>query len=52
MVPLLASVAIGVAVRYLVPVPEGVTLQAWSLLSIFVSTIAGKCSIQPSGRNT
>ena len=39
--PLLASVAVGLALRFLVPVPAGVTLQAWTLLSIFTSTIVG-----------
>ena len=41
LVPLAASVAIGAALRFAVPVPAGVTLQAWTLLAIFVSTIAG-----------
>ena len=41
LVPLAASVAIGLALRFLVPVPAGVSLQAWTLLAIFVSTIAG-----------
>ena len=41
LVPLAASVAIGLALRFAVPVPAGVTLQAWTLLAIFVSTIAG-----------
>lgn len=41
LVPLLGSVAIGVALRFLVPIPTGLTTQAWTLLSIFVSTIAG-----------
>lgn len=41
LVPLLASCAIGLALRFLVPVPAGLTTQAWTLLSIFVSTIAG-----------
>ncbi len=40
-VPLLMSVSIGLALRFLVPPPIGVTMQAWTLLSIFVSTIAG-----------
>lgn len=39
--PLAASLAIGLAIRFLIPVPEGLTSNAWSLLSIFVSTIAG-----------
>lgn len=41
-VPLLLSVAIGAALRFLVPIPSGITVQAWTLLSIFVSTITGK----------
>ena len=41
-VPLLLSAAIGVALRFLVPIPDGLTTQAWTLLSIFVSTIAGR----------
>lgn len=41
-VPLLLSIAIGVALRFLVPIPSGITIQAWTLLSIFVSTITGK----------
>ncbi|KAL3139030.1 cytochrome P450-dit2 [Trebouxia sp. C0010 RCD-2024] len=40
-VPLLISIAIGVALRFLVPIPSGITVQAWTLLSIFVSTITG-----------
>lgn len=39
--PLLLSCAIGAALRFLVPIPEGITVQAWTLLSIFVSTITG-----------
>jgi hypothetical protein len=30
------------AVRFLAPIPVGITTQAWTLLSIFVSTIAGE----------
>ncbi|XP_050366427.1 dicarboxylate transporter 2.1, chloroplastic-like [Argentina anserina] len=41
LVPLLLSVAIGLAVRFLVPKPVEVTSQAWQLLAIFLSTIAG-----------
>jgi DASS family divalent anion:Na+ symporter len=37
----LVSIAVGLAIRFLVPCPEGVTMQAWTLLSIFISTIAG-----------
>ena len=43
-VPLLASVAVGMVLRFLVPVPTGLSTQAWTLLSIFVSTIAGAAS--------
>ncbi|XP_039127670.1 dicarboxylate transporter 2.1, chloroplastic-like [Dioscorea cayenensis subsp. rotundata] len=39
--PLAISIAIGLAVRFLVPRPAEVSLQAWQLLSIFLSTIAG-----------
>lgn len=39
--PLLISIAAGLAVRFLVPRPAEVTPQAWQLLSIFFSTIAG-----------
>lgn len=41
-VPFLAAVGIGLALRFLVPIPVGITVQAWTLLSIFVSTIAGE----------
>ncbi|CAN1200120.1 Dicarboxylate transporter 1, chloroplastic [Linum perenne] len=40
MKPLLASIATGVAIWY-VPVPAGVTKQAWQLLAIFLATIVG-----------
>jgi len=39
--PLLISLAAGLAVRFLVPRPAEVTPEAWQLLSIFLSTIAG-----------
>jgi len=41
--PLPAAVAIGVGllVRFLVPVPGGISEQAWSLFAIFLSTIVG-----------
>uniref|UniRef100_A0A0C9S8S9 TSA: Wollemia nobilis Ref_Wollemi_Transcript_3696_2163 transcribed RNA sequence n=1 Tax=Wollemia nobilis TaxID=56998 RepID=A0A0C9S8S9_9CONI len=39
--PLVISVAVGLIVRFLVPKPVEVTAQAWQLLSIFLSTIAG-----------
>ncbi|PIN14719.1 hypothetical protein CDL12_12653 [Handroanthus impetiginosus] len=40
-IPLIVSLAIGIAVRFFVPRPPEVTPQAWQLLSIFLSTIAG-----------
>ncbi|THU66952.1 hypothetical protein C4D60_Mb05t19590 [Musa balbisiana] len=40
-VPLAISLAVGLAVRFLVPRPVEVTPQAWQLLAIFLSTIAG-----------
>ncbi|CAA0806709.1 Dicarboxylate transporter 2.1- chloroplastic [Striga hermonthica] len=40
-IPLIISLAIGLAVRFFVPRPPEVTPQAWQLLSIFLSTIAG-----------
>ena len=41
-VPLAAAVGLGVALRFLVPIPAGITVQAWTLLSIFVSAIVGE----------
>ena len=40
--PLLLSLAIGAVIQFLVPVPASVTRQAWSLLALFVATIAGE----------
>ncbi|RZS01676.1 hypothetical protein BHM03_00031629 [Ensete ventricosum] len=40
-IPFAISAAIGLAVRFLVPRPVEVTPQAWQLLAIFLSTIAG-----------
>ncbi|KAJ4847144.1 cytochrome P450-dit2 [Turnera subulata] len=40
-VPFVISVAIGLIVRFAVPIPAEVTKQAWQLLAIFLSTIAG-----------
>ncbi|CAI7792955.1 unnamed protein product [Closterium sp. NIES-53] len=40
-IPFIISVGVGLAVRFLVPVPAGVTTQAWQLLAIFLSTITG-----------
>ncbi|KAK4252790.1 hypothetical protein QN277_014332 [Acacia crassicarpa] len=39
--PLFISISIGLIVQFLVPKPVEVTPQAWQLLSIFLSTIAG-----------
>ena len=44
-VPFAASVGLGLALRFLVPIPAGITVQAWSLLSIFVSAIAGAAGL-------
>jgi Sodium:sulfate symporter transmembrane region len=41
LIPLVISVGIGLAVRFLLPKPVGVSKQAWQLLAIFMSTIAG-----------
>jgi hypothetical protein len=41
LVPALQAIAVGLALRFLVPIPAGVTAQGWSLLSIFVTTILG-----------
>ncbi|CAL5434347.1 unnamed protein product [Camellia sinensis] len=40
-VPLVISLAVGLIVRFFVPKPPEVSLQAWQLLAIFLSTIAG-----------
>jgi di/tricarboxylate transporter len=39
--PFVVSVGLGLALRYLVAKPASVTTQAWQLLAIFLSTIAG-----------
>ncbi|XP_050210552.1 dicarboxylate transporter 2.1, chloroplastic [Mercurialis annua] len=39
--PLIISIAIGVILRFFIPKPVEVTPQAWQLLAIFMSTIAG-----------
>lgn len=41
-VPLFASVGLGLAIRFFAPIPAGISTEAWTLLSIFVSTIAGR----------
>ncbi|KAK7328125.1 hypothetical protein VNO77_22221 [Canavalia gladiata] len=40
-IPLIISICIGLIVRFVVPKPVEVTPEAWQLLSIFLSTIAG-----------
>eukprot|EP00803_Ostreobium_quekettii_P001978 evm.model.scf_1858.2 EVM.evm.TU.scf_1858.2 scf_1858:5517-13692(+) len=40
-VPLAITLAIGLVLRFLVPIPEGITAKGWTLLSIFLSTIGG-----------
>ncbi|XP_071691631.1 dicarboxylate transporter 2.1, chloroplastic-like isoform X2 [Rutidosis leptorrhynchoides] len=40
-VPLVLSLAVGLILRFVIEKPDGITDQAWQLLSIFVSTIAG-----------
>ncbi|KAF5444196.1 hypothetical protein F2P56_036690 [Juglans regia] len=40
-IPFIISISIGLIVRFLVPKPPQVTPQAWQLLSIFLSTVAG-----------
>ncbi|XP_002525819.3 dicarboxylate transporter 2.1, chloroplastic [Ricinus communis] len=40
-VPLIVSIAVGVILRFFIPKPVEVTPQAWQLLAIFISTIAG-----------
>ncbi|KAF5733357.1 Dicarboxylate transport 2.1 [Tripterygium wilfordii] len=40
-IPFIVSIAIGLIVRFFVPKPVEVTPQAWQLLAIFSSTIAG-----------
>ncbi|KAK6125813.1 hypothetical protein DH2020_040442 [Rehmannia glutinosa] len=39
--PLLISVAVGLILRFAVPKPHAVTPKAWSLLSIFITTVCG-----------
>ncbi|KAL6754020.1 2-oxoglutarate/malate translocator [Haematococcus lacustris] len=40
-VPALQAIAVGLAIRFLAPIPAGVSEQGWTLLSIFVTTILG-----------
>lgn len=39
--PLAMSVAVGLVIRYLCPIPASLDPQAWSILAIFAATIAG-----------
>ncbi|KAL1831752.1 hypothetical protein ACET3Z_001403 [Daucus carota] len=41
LIPLIFSISVGLFLRFLIPKPHELTLQAWQLLSIFVSTISG-----------
>ncbi len=40
-VPLVVCVSLGLVLNFAVPTPAGISQQGWTLLSIFVSTIAG-----------
>ena len=40
-IPFIISVLIGLLVRFVAPIPTGVTERAWTLLSVFVTTISG-----------
>lgn len=39
--PLAVAAGLGLLLRFAVPIPAGITLQGWTLLSIFVSAIVG-----------
>lgn len=39
--PLALALGLGLLLRFAVPIPVGITLQGWTLLSIFVSAIVG-----------
>lgn len=39
-IPMLIAVALGLLIWFVIPVPEGVTENAWHLLALFVATIA------------
>ena len=41
MVPAIQAISLGLALRFLVPIPMDITDQGWSLLSIFVTTVLG-----------
>ena len=38
--PMAIAVALGLVIGFVIPVPEGVTPNAWHLLALFVGTIA------------
>eukprot|EP00899_Mesostigma_viride_P020051 jgi/Mesvir1/28047/Mv04650-RA.1 len=40
-IPLAMSVAVGLIVRFVISKPEAITMQAWQLFAIFLSTITG-----------
>lgn len=40
-IPSMVALALGLTIWFVIPVPEGVTPQAWHLLAIFIGTIAG-----------
>ncbi|CAE6917152.1 DIT2-1, partial [Symbiodinium sp. CCMP2592] len=40
-VPTAISVGIGLIIRFVCPVPEGVSAQGWSILALFVATVTG-----------
>mmetsp|Transcript_29394 Transcript_29394/g.49375 ORF Transcript_29394/g.49375 Transcript_29394/m.49375 type:complete len:573 (+) Transcript_29394:95-1813(+) len=40
-VPALFAISVGLIVRYVIPMPVGVSPQGWQLLSIFLATITG-----------
>ncbi|CAK9040461.1 unnamed protein product [Durusdinium trenchii] len=39
--PSAVSVGIGLFIRYVLPIPTGVSQQGWSMLALFVATVAG-----------
>ncbi|CAE8645913.1 unnamed protein product, partial [Polarella glacialis] len=41
LVPMAISVGLGLLIRFVIPIPEGVSAQGWSILALFVATVAG-----------
>jgi len=39
--PMLMSIGVGLLIRFVIPIPDGITVQGWSTLALFASTIAG-----------